>query len=87
VISTLNSLFVISGTTFSIDIVKKLKDNTDEKKMTVVGIILSSLFGFLLAFLVPSVVNLWYLIGSICIPGLILPLLGAYYKKIKINKK
>ncbi|MEO0238231.1 MAG: sodium:solute symporter family protein [candidate division WOR-3 bacterium] len=86
VISTLNSLFVISGTTFSIDIVKKLQEKSDEKKMTVVGIIVSSIFGFLLAFFVPSVVNLWYLIGSICIPGLILPLLGAYYKKMKINK-
>ncbi|MEO0233920.1 MAG: sodium:solute symporter family protein [candidate division WOR-3 bacterium] len=87
VISTLNSLLVISGTTFSLDIVKKFKDDIDHKKVTIWGIIVSTIVGFILAILVPSVVNLWYLIGSVCIPGLILPLLGAYYKKIKISKR
>ncbi|KUK51015.1 MAG: Na+/proline symporter [candidate division TA06 bacterium 32_111] len=86
VISTLNSLLVISGTTFSLDIVKKLKDGIDQKKATAWGIVISTIVGFILAIFVPSVVNLWYLIGSVCIPGLIFPLLGAYYKKVKVSK-
>ncbi len=85
VISTLNSYFVISGTTFSIDIVKKINPKINVKKWTSIGILLSGIFGIFLAFLFPSVVQLWYIIGSISIPGLIFPLIGAYYKKFKVK--
>lgn len=85
VISTLNSYFVISGTTFSIDIVRKINPQINVKKWTSIGILLSGIFGTFLAFLFPSVVQLWYIIGSISIPGLIFPIIGAYYKKFKVK--
>jgi SSS family solute:Na+ symporter len=36
---------------------------------------------WLLAWLVPSVVALWYSVGSCVIPGLLLPLLGVYFRR------
>jgi len=33
-----------------------------------------------------SVIEMWYVIGSICIPGLILLIIGAYFPKFKVSK-
>lgn len=38
---------------------------------------------FALALALPSVVGLWYAIGSIVIPGLLLPLLGVYFPRLR----
>lgn len=42
------------------------------------GLLAAGALGFALARLVPSVVELWYAIGSAVIPGLLLPMLGVY---------
>jgi SSS family solute:Na+ symporter len=39
----------------------------------------------ILAFLVPSVIEIWYTIGSFCIPGIILPVISSYYLKFRID--
>ncbi|HBD42514.1 MAG TPA: hypothetical protein DC011_02275 [Bacteroidetes bacterium] len=39
---------------------------------------LSALLGVALLMWFPSVVNLWYVIGSVCVPGLLIPVLGLY---------
>ena len=36
---------------------------------------------------IPSVIEIWYTVGSLCIPGIILPVISAYYPKIKIDNK
>ena len=38
---------------------------------------------WLLARLLPSVVGLWYAVGSCVIPGLLLPLLGVYFPRLR----
>ncbi|MEK7858152.1 MAG: hypothetical protein AAB320_03340 [Elusimicrobiota bacterium] len=38
---------------------------------------------FTLALALPSVVGLWYCVGSVVIPGLLLPLLGVYYSRLR----
>jgi SSS family solute:Na+ symporter len=40
-------------------------------------------FSWLLAWLLPSVVGLWYAVGSCVIPGLLLPLLGVYFPRLR----
>ena len=42
------------------------------------GLVAAALLAFALARLVPSVVDLWYAIGSAVVPGLLLPMLGVY---------
>jgi len=43
------------------------------------------LFSFALARLVPSVVDLWYAVGSAAIPGLLLPMLGVYFPRGRVG--
>ncbi|MEJ2615952.1 MAG: hypothetical protein P8Z35_13415, partial [Ignavibacteriaceae bacterium] len=50
--------------------------------------IMSTLNSFLfLSGTIPSVIEIWYTIGSFCIPGIILPVISSYYPKFGINKK
>jgi hypothetical protein len=37
-----------------------------------------------LALLVPSVVSIWYTVGTTVIPGLLVPVLAAYFERLKI---
>jgi SSS family solute:Na+ symporter len=43
------------------------------------ALVVSALLSLALARLVPSVVDLWYAVGSAVIPGLLLPMLGVYF--------
>ncbi len=63
-----------------------LKDS-DMIFYTKIGIIFTSLISLLIALFFESVVEMWYTIGSICIPGLILLVIGAYFPKYKVNGK
>ncbi len=48
------------------------------KRWTQIGLLLASLYGILLALALPSVVRIWYAVGTTCIPGLLLPVLAGY---------
>ena len=41
----------------------------------------------MIAYLIPSVVEIWYTIGSLFIPGIILPVISSYYPKLKISHR
>jgi SSS family solute:Na+ symporter len=41
----------------------------------------------LLAYFIPSVIEIWYAIGSLFIPGIILPVVSAYYPKLRVSNK
>jgi SSS family solute:Na+ symporter len=89
ILSTLNSFLFLSATTFGRDFLYKLSRKRDESKLTFhtrLGILIAAILSILLAYFIQSVVNLWYTIGSICIPGLILPIIGAYYERFKVTK-
>ncbi len=90
IMSTLNSFYFLSGTTIGRDFIFKLKKVKDENKLkyfTVYGLIISGILSVILAYYIPSVIQIWYIVGSICIPGMILPVISSYYLKIKINQK
>jgi len=82
ILSTSNSFLFISGTTLGIDFVRK----GNKSKEAMYGMILSAVLAILLAILVPSVIGMWYLVGSVCVPGLILATLGAYFPNLKLSK-
>lgn len=90
VLSTLNSFLFLSATTFSRDFIYKLSSGRVEsnlKKNTIYGLIVSGILSLTLAYFIPSVIELWYTIGSLCIPGLILLVISAYYPKFKVSNK
>ncbi len=89
IISTLNSFIFLSATTFGRDFVFKIKKNTASDNIptyTRVGLIFTALVSILIAYFVQSVITIWYLIGSICIPGIIFLVFGAYFERIRISK-
>jgi solute:Na+ symporter, SSS family len=90
ILSTLNSFLFLSATTFGRDFVQKLKPKSIESelnKFTKIGLVVSAVISILLANYFESVVQIWYTIGSICIPGIILLIFGAYYPKLKVTNK
>ena len=90
IISTLNSFLFLSATTIGRDFIFRVNKNSKEEKIksyTVIGIIISGIISILIAYLIPSVVEIWYTIGSLFIPGIILPVISAYYPKLRISSK
>lgn len=90
IISTLNSFLFLSATTIGRDFIFKIIKNPKEEKVksyTVIGIIISGVISIIIAYSIPSVVEIWYTIGSLFIPGIILPVISAYYPKIRIPSR
>jgi len=74
----------VSGTTISRDFFVRLRGITNESIITSytrLGIAIAALLGVILAITVDSVVDLWYKVSSIVIPGLLVPVVGAYALK------
>ncbi|NHZ85150.1 MAG: hypothetical protein GWP19_04640 [Planctomycetia bacterium] len=83
IMSTIDSLGFISAFTFGRDIVGRIKNNTDVDNSTSIirlGLILMATIAILLAYAFPSVVKLWYVLGSILVPGLLIPFLLSFSK-------
>ncbi|MFH1197039.1 MAG: sodium:solute symporter family protein [bacterium] len=90
IISTLNSFLFLSATTFGRDFLSKLNKKVDDgslKNYTRIGLAVTSVIAVVLAYFIDSVIQLWYTIGSICIPGIILLIFGAYYKKFLVTPR
>jgi SSS family solute:Na+ symporter len=88
IMSTLNSFLFLSGTTIGRDFIFRLFPHSKERRLklyTIIGLIISGIISVILAYFIPSVIEIWYLIGSVCIPGIILAVISAYYPKFKIS--
>lgn len=86
IMSTVDSLGLISAVTFGRDIlwqIRKASPRLDLKsgtRLTQTGLIVTAMISILLALHVPSVVGLWYTIGSVVVPGILLPFLLSFSK-------
>jgi SSS family solute:Na+ symporter len=90
ILSTLNSFLFLSGSTIGRDFIYRINQQHNEKELktyTIIGLIVSGLLAILLAYLIPSVIEIWYTIGSLFIPAIILPVISAYYPKIRVKNK
>lgn len=90
ILSTQISFLFLSGTTIGRDFIYRIsKDDTESnlKVYTIIGLIISGVIAILLAYFIPSVIEIWYTIGSLFIPGIILPVISAYIHKIKIRNE
>ena len=87
IMSTIDSLGLISAITFGRDILWRIQSPTSTDKLkwynesTIFvrkGLIITAFIALILAFSIPSVVKLWYGLGSILVPGLVLPFLLSF---------
>lgn len=87
IMSTLHSYVFISGTTIGNDIISRMRNIKDvDNKFSKIGIIITSLVSLLIVILIPSVVDIWYSIGSVIIPALLISILSSYTKKFIISR-
>ncbi len=81
--STIDSLGLLSAISFGRDILWRIQSNNrtlDTVPFIRKGLVIISFLSLVLAFLLPSIVQLFYAIGSVLIPGLILPFLNTIRK-------
>lgn len=86
IMSTIDSFSLLSAITFGRDILWRIQKpllNNSSVSMIKRGILVTSFISFLLAYSVPSVVKLFYSLGSTIIPGIILPFLSTLHEKIR----
>lgn len=91
IMSTLSSLMFISASTIGRDIVARSSrsESLEARDATIhrwtkIGLVISALFSIILALVVPSVVRIWYAIGTAIVPGLLVPLMASYFNPLHI---
>lgn len=87
IMSTLDSYLFISGQTLGRDYLLKYFPSVRPNLLTRIGILVSAILGIILIIIYPSVIDLWYVIGSVFIPGLLIPVLGIYLKPFQFPSK
>ncbi|MDH4070363.1 MAG: sodium:solute symporter family protein [Ignavibacteria bacterium] len=86
VMSTLNTMTFISGTTLGHDILGRLTPGLAKgNNGTRIGLLVTAVVGIVLCLLVPSVIGLWYVIGTTIIPGLLIPVVTGYFPRLRLS--
>ena len=88
IMSTIDSNGLISAITFGRDILLRIQQRDehgkDETRSIQKGLVVMAIIAVLLALSIPSVIQLWYVIGSIIVPGILLPFLMTF-TQTKLN--
>ena len=87
IMSTLNTLAFVSAATIGRDMVWRLRRDEraiSENSYTRWGLLATACLSIVLALLIPSVIQLWYTIGTVIIPGLLIPLVTGYFERWKV---
>ena len=88
IMSTVDSLTLLSGITIGYDFWKKVtKRKIDSLKILKFSMYIAALVSIILSILIPSVIQIWYLVGSLFIPPMLLPLLACYYPCLRPGRK
>lgn len=88
IMSSLNSVAFISATTLGRDLLWRLRGDTNDARVSLytrVGLAATAVLSLILSITIPSVIKLWYTIGTVIIPGLLLPLVTAYFKGFHVS--
>lgn len=87
IMSTLHSYMFISASTLGKDIVNRISGSGDGgNRFSKAGITAASALSLLIAMLVPSVVEIWYIIGSVTIPSLLIAVVSSYFPALHIGR-
>jgi Na+/proline symporter len=87
IFAALQAKSLLAAVSLGRDFGSRLKpaDADSTQKRVRAALIAAAAFSFALALLVPSVVDLWYAVGSAVIPGLLLPMLGVYLPRWRVS--
>jgi SSS family solute:Na+ symporter len=80
VMSTLDSYIFISAQTFGYDILSKYYPGNVKRNVRL-GYLVTGLVAMIVLILVPSVISIWYMIGTLVIPSLLIPTLSALFDR------
>jgi len=87
IMSTIDSLALISGVTIGRDIIGRLRwknsHNTDII-FSRIGVLVTFLIAMIIAYFLPSVVGIWYTFGSLFIPALLIPVVSSYFPRFQL---
>lgn len=88
IISTLNSQLFVSGMSLGRDLFWKMRGEGEEREIywTRVGMLLSSCLCIWISIKIPSVVKLWYSIGTVIVPGLLVAMVSTFFPWMRISK-
>ncbi len=90
IMASLNTLSFVSATTIGRDVVWRAlgkRKDVDENRYTQWGLLGTGLLSILLAYAIPSVIQLWYDIGTAIIPGLLVPLVTSYFGRWRVGAR
>jgi SSS family solute:Na+ symporter len=87
IFAALQAKSLLAAVSLGRDFGSRLKpaDADSTQKRVRAALIAAAVFSFALALMVPSVVDLWYAVGSAVIPGLLLPMLGVYLPRWRVS--
>jgi SSS family solute:Na+ symporter len=83
IMSTLDSFLFLSGQSLGRDVIQAQNKGISHTR---IGMMVSALLGILLSLLFPSVIDLWFGIGTIIIPALLFTVLGSFVPFFRISK-
>jgi SSS family solute:Na+ symporter len=95
--STLNTLMLVSGTMLGRDMIRIARGggvpvvgdggDANEQRRVQWGMVVSAVLAIGLALAVPSVIKLWYVIGTTLVPGLLVPLVTSYFDGLRVDAR
>ncbi len=95
IMSSLESLTFISAVTIGKDILFKMFHRADGDlnpsrkilRYSQIGIFVTAIISISISLLIPSVIQIWYDLGTVFIPGLLIPLVTSYFPKLHGDRK
>ncbi len=95
IMSSLESLTFISAVTIGKDIFFRLFSRDDDpaasshkiRHYSQIGILITAIISIAIAILIPSVIQIWYDLGTVFVPGLLLPLVTSYFPGLLVGRK
>lgn len=89
IMSTLNSLAFISAQSLGRDIYGRARGHKGQaagetKRFIRWGLVGSFALSVVISLAIPSVVQIWYTIGTVVVPGLLIPLMASYFHSLRI---
>ena len=86
IMSTMDSYLFLSGQTLGRDLLVKLFPKISNNRLTRISVLIAAVLGILLIIVYPSVIDIWYVIGSVMIPGILIPVLGVYIRLFTLKR-
>ena len=86
IMSTLNTLAFVSATTLGRDIVARVRGRLNDAPSNAHvrwGLLVTGVLSVVLALGIPSVIQLWYTVGTVIVPGLLVPLVSSFFERWK----